>query len=155
MKSLSTGRKQPLLCCLQRPWVCQPGTASSSETRASQSTNLGRPGFLGSLLITKHKAMREHKCNSNHSIKRNQGKANLESLVHKSIPKVNRGLLTQRCSQDHYQVHYQTGLHFPIVLIFLLEHGEHVTAIILLWISALGSIPSNSPTVHDVVRVHC
>lgn len=43
----------------------EPGTASSSETRANQSTNLCRSGILGSLLSTKDKAMSGHKCNSN------------------------------------------------------------------------------------------
>lgn len=132
----------------------KPGTASSSEMRANQSTNVCRSGILGSLLSTKDKAMRDHVCNSTDHIKRNQGKANLESLAHRSIPKVNRGLLTQRGSQDALPslLSNRTELHFPIILMFLPECGEHAAAIISLWSSAPGSIPSNSPTVHYVVR---
>ena len=48
--------------------------------------------MLGSLLSTEDRARREHKRNSTHSVKRNQRKANLESLAQRSIPKVNRGL---------------------------------------------------------------
>lgn len=93
------------LCCLQRPPMSKPCAASSFETlRAvvgvTQRTSLCGSAVLGSLLSTKDKAMGDYKCNSTHNIKRNQRKANLESQVQRSVPKVNRSLLIQRGSQD-------------------------------------------------------